>query len=47
MNEAKRAYLDRPDVLQKRESLRDLTPDSSPEGKERSIEEIDATVYGS
>jgi hypothetical protein len=47
MNEGSRAYLALPDLLRKRGSLRDLTADSSPEGKERLSEEIDPTVYGS
>jgi hypothetical protein len=47
MNEAIRAYLARPDLLPKRGSLRDLTPESYPEGNERLSEEIDAIVYGS
>ena len=46
VNEAIRSYLARPDLLPKRGSLRDITPESYPEGNERLSEEIDVIVYG-
>lgn len=47
VNEAKRCYLERPNLLSKGGSLRDLTPERYPEGNERLSEEIDAILYGS
>lgn len=46
VNEAICSYLARPDLLPKRGSLRDITPESYPEGNERLSEEIDVIVYG-
>ena len=46
VNEAVRSYLARPDLLPKRGSLSDLTPERYSRGSERLSEEIDAIVYG-
>lgn len=46
MNEAIRAYLARPDSIQRTGLLRDLAPEPSPEGNERLSEQVDAIVYG-
>lgn len=46
INEAIRAYLDRPDPYRRSGSLRDLVPRPYPEGNETLSEEIDAVVYG-
>ncbi len=46
IDEAIRSYLARPDLLPKRGSLRDLTPESYPAGNERLSEEINIIVYG-
>ena len=46
LNEAIRAYLARPNLLTKRGSLRDITPENYPKGNERLSEKIDTIVYG-
>jgi len=46
VNEAVRCYLARPELLPKRGSLSDLTPERYPKGSERLSEEIDAVIYG-
>lgn len=46
LTEAIRAYLDRPNALEKRTSLRDLRPEPYPEGNERLSLEVDAVAYG-
>jgi len=46
VNEAIRAYLDRPDPHRRSGSLRDLLPRPYPEGNETLSEDIDAVVYG-
>jgi hypothetical protein len=46
VNEAIRCYLDRPNSLPKRRSLRDLTPENYPKGNERLSEQIDSIVCG-
>ena len=46
VNEAMRSYLGRPVYLEKRRSLRDLRPESYPDGNERLSGQIDAIVYG-
>ena len=46
VTEAIRCYLARPASRTKRGSLRDLTPESYPEGNERLSEQVDAIVYG-
>jgi plasmid stability protein len=46
MNEAIRSYLARPDVTQKRGTLRELRPEPYPKGNERLSERIDELVYG-
>jgi len=46
VNEAILAYLARPEPGTRQGSLRDLVPESFPEGTERLSEEIDAIVYG-
>lgn len=46
VNEAIRAYLDRPDPHRRSGSLRDLVPQPYPAGNETLSEEVDAIVYG-
>ena len=46
INDALRGYLARSSNGPKHGSLRDLEPESYPEGCERLSEEIDAVVYG-
>jgi predicted nucleic acid-binding protein/plasmid stability protein len=46
LNQAIRSYLSRPELLSKRGSLADLTPENYPPGNERLSEEIDDIVYG-
>jgi hypothetical protein len=46
VSEAIRCYLARPGGLARRGSLRDLTPEAYPKGKERLSEQVDAVVYG-
>lgn len=46
VNEAIRAYPDRPDPHRRSGSLRDLIPCPYPEGNETLSEDIDAVVYG-
>ena len=47
VNEAIRAYLDRPGGREKRGSLRHLTPRDFPPGNEGLSGSVDAIVYGS
>ena len=47
VNEAIQAYLGRPDLHDKRGSLKYLTPEEYPEGNERLSETINTIVYGS
>ncbi len=46
VSEAMRAYVARPVFAAKRGTLRDLLPETYPDGTERLSEEIDAIVYG-
>ena len=46
VNEAIQTYLARPDTYTKKGTLRDLKPESYPDGNERLSEEIDKLVYG-
>ncbi len=46
VNEALRAYLDRPVASKRRASLRALQPEPYPEGNEKLSREIDSIVYG-
>lgn len=46
MNEALRAYLERPGRWERRSSLRDLKPQTYPAGNENLSERIDQLVYG-
>ena len=46
ISEAIRVYLARATTVQKRGSLRALTPESFPDGNERLSLEIDSIVYG-
>jgi plasmid stability protein len=46
VNEAIRAWLNRPESQPRRGSLRDLRPIAFPDGSERLSEEIDDIVYG-
>lgn len=46
VNEALRDYLQTPTQSSRHGTLRDLRPESYPEGCERLSEEIDALVYG-
>ena len=45
LNEAMRAYLARVPVTQRGSTLRDLVPESFPDGNERLSQDIDAIVY--
>ena len=46
VTDAIRVYLDRPELLPKSGSLRDLAPEPYPDGNERLSSEIDMIVYG-
>lgn len=46
LNDVIRAYLSQPHPLQKRGTLRDLSPEPYPEGTERLSGQIDEIVYG-
>jgi hypothetical protein len=46
LSEAIRCYLGRPGGEVRQGTLRDLTPESYPEGNERLSEEVDRLLYG-
>ena len=46
LNDAMRLYLAQPEMREKRGSLRDLRPETYPEGTEGLSDQIDEIVYG-